>query len=104
MGKIILTILILSIAVPVKSGTYNKIIIQNNRTKTERMIDRAYAQLQRNRAYADARRDKIMNRAYHNANTNNRRMERTLNRILRNNKSECRIKRYRKKRYTRRWR
>jgi hypothetical protein len=65
---------------------YNQTIIQDNRTKTERAIDRANAQVQRNRSRADARRDQIMNRAYSQANKNNRRMRRDINRILNNSK------------------
>lgn len=65
---------------------YNKTIIQDNRTKTERTIDRSNAQIRSNRSRADARRDKIMNHAQGQANKNNRRMKRNTDRILNNSK------------------
>jgi uncharacterized protein YxeA len=65
---------------------HNHYIIQDNRTKSERITDNSRAYMRSIQNRNDARRNKIMSRAYSNANKNNRRMQRNLNRILRNSK------------------
>jgi hypothetical protein len=78
----------------------NTYIIQDNRTSTERTIDRSNAQVRRNRSHADSRSDKIMNRAYSNANKSNRRMQNNINRILRNsNPKSNKRRKYRTRKY-----
>ena len=65
---------------------YNKTIIQDNRTKSERAIDRANAQVEKNRKQAASSREKNLNRAYAEGEKAQKRMNNDINRILNSSK------------------